>query len=73
MKIKPDAPAFPTYPDEFGQSDGLTVRAEFAKCFMAAMLPTWRTLGLSGDYSPMAAQAVAQADALIVELNKGSK
>lgn len=55
------------------QSDGVSIRAEFAKCFMAQMInAVW--IDPDKNYKitnvDMAVDAVNAADALIQELNK---
>jgi hypothetical protein len=78
MKIYPNDPAFP-YAAEWGYKPGLSIRAEIASRFMAAIigsdngLKTIQKLA-SGEgtnsMSYLAEVAIDLTDALIAELNK---
>ena len=81
MKIDPNDPASPRacagHPNNapcwhyHPSYDGLTIRAEFAKAAMQALLCSPRDSQFS--YQVIAASAVVCADALITELNKEEK
>lgn len=80
-KINPDAPAFPSMGDvrhhvEFVTEPGLSIRAELAARFMAALMGSadmngeWTSVG-KGAIENAAKHSVQAADVLISELNRG--
>lgn len=82
MKIKPDDPAFPRAMGWNGESNhahhkenseelGMSIRAEFSKAAMTALLTGYsHPQSTGGTYIEVAGEAVRYADALIAELNK---